>query len=64
MIDLTQLSDAHVAALMRVSKSRGRAFFAHPKAQIALRAEYQKRCCKSHNGDVSYGHEQKPRRQS
>ncbi|UOF80339.1 hypothetical protein [Caudoviricetes sp.] len=31
-------------ALFRVAKTRGRAFFAHPKAMIALREEIARRC--------------------
>lgn len=37
------LKDHHIAALMRVAKTRGRAFFAHPRMMMALREEYRRR---------------------
>lgn len=42
-MNLEKMKDRHIEALMRVAKTRGRAFFAHPRAMIALREEYQKR---------------------
>lgn len=55
-MNLDRLKDRHIEALMRVAKTRGRAFFAHPRMMMALREEYQKRCCNSHNGYVTYEH--------
>ncbi len=43
MIDLSRLKDRHIAALLRVAKTRCRAFFAHPKAMIDLRQEAKRR---------------------
>lgn len=43
MIDLTRFSDVQLAAMMRVAKTRLRAFFARPQAMIALRQEMQRR---------------------
>lgn len=63
MIDLSRLEDRHVEALVRVAKTRARAFFAHSKAMIALREEAQKRCCNTHNADVTYDHVQRHRSQ-
>ncbi len=42
-IHLDHLKDRHIEALMRIAKTRGRAFFAHPRAMMALRAEHEKR---------------------
>ena len=43
MIDLTRFSDAQLAAMMRVAKTRLRAFFGRPQAMIALRLEFERR---------------------
>ena len=43
MIDLKRMKDAHIKALLRVAKTRGRAFFKHPKAMIELRKEAERR---------------------
>lgn len=41
---LARMKDHHIEALAkRVAKTRGRAFFAHPKAMIMLREEAAKR---------------------
>lgn len=42
-MNLQSLSDRQIAALVRIAKTRGRAFFAHPKAMIELRNEHQRR---------------------
>lgn len=42
-MDLTRMKDHHIAALLRVAKTRCRAFFGNPKGMIALRAEAQRR---------------------
>ena len=42
-MNLQALSDQQIAALVRIAKTRGRAFFAHPKAMIELRNEHQRR---------------------
>jgi hypothetical protein len=42
-MNLQSLSDKTIANLMKVAKTRGRAFFAHPKAMIELRNEHQRR---------------------
>lgn len=40
---LRSLTDAQVEALMRVAKTRGRAFFSDPYRMIELRTEYEAR---------------------
>jgi hypothetical protein len=52
MIDLSKMKDRHIEALVRVAKTRGRAFFAHPKAMMILRAEHEKRACKGNIHNV------------
>lgn len=42
-MNLQSLSDKTIANPMKVAKTRGRAFFAHPKAMIELRNEHQRR---------------------
>lgn len=38
-----KMKDRHIEALFRAAKTRGRAFFANPKAMIALREEAMRR---------------------
>lgn len=40
---LKKLKDEQIEALLRAAKTRARAFFAHPKAMIALREEAARR---------------------
>jgi hypothetical protein len=42
-MNLQSLSDKTIATLMRVAKTRARAFFSHPRAMMELRAEYERR---------------------
>lgn len=42
-MNLQSLSDDTIAILMRVAKTRARAFFAHPREMMKLRAEYERR---------------------
>lgn len=42
-MNLQSLSDKTIIALMRVAKTRARAFFAHPRAMMELREEYERR---------------------
>ena len=43
MPDLSQMKDWHIAALLRVAKTRAWAFFGHPRAMITLRLEAERR---------------------
>ena len=43
MIRLDKMKDHQIEALMRVAKTRARAFFAHPKMMIILREEAARR---------------------